>query len=597
MVVTRNAERTERDEKGELKQDVAVAKKPGPLPGRKLAGKGKKKLAGAKKVKGSAAVAKKSGAVAKTTTTKKRKDSEKASGAKVVGKEKISKASLGVPVPKKAKKVKQTPRGTKSSRLQTEVERLRNELAALKAANAEMQSANADVGPTELANDADGVAVVTPVKKAKKKKAAANEAAVAKAKVGAAAVVSSVKTTGKKKGVAKKAAVVKVAGKGIKKANLKKAPVVSAAVKVVAKGKKKASAKKAAVVSSPLKVGSGCGFRSRMSAPLANSWCNRFFSEAFTCGVILSFIQHPKDNKEAFAATAMKMLNEDLRELEPKLSDELDVHLIVPRKGVDADTPMKQNPSAKGNSKWSWRTMVSIVGEDEIGAESRAAHAARLVKFFNDNCEEDDKGRKSRTIFAGDLTCGRALDSALLDKDVLTLIKAAHPNKSHEYLIGKPEIIQHFWADVTHGEDVLKADVTASGNGSCSATFNPPPESDDEEESEETEETEQPGDNNAEEKVVVETVDESEEADEDAEEDGHGSNDDSVEAEEDDAEAEDENAKISNEEEDDAGADDESFIEADGNGDDDESEASEGDDEDEELEVDEDADEEEEEEE
>ena len=166
-------------------------------------------------------------------------------------------------------------------------------------------------------------------------------------------------------------------------------------------------------------------------------------------GVVVAYLTKANKNEEPYSYYDM-----DLLQGNPDLMVTLNINALVYRKGPDGDTPMKQNP----NSEYNWRQMVNVIGEEQNTPLNRLQYANAMIAHFNANATIEHYRFPKRIRFGGDLTAApmNSVDEALLDVDILGLIRSAYPDHRFTVLATFDTIVSTFWHDLDYGRRVLE---------------------------------------------------------------------------------------------------------------------------------------------
>ena len=172
-------------------------------------------------------------------------------------------------------------------------------------------------------------------------------------------------------------------------------------------------------------------------------------------GAVAFWLKKHNSEEEPFFNYDYKLLADN-----PSIMEELGINAIVPRKGIDGETPRKLSTT----SHYNWRQFLCIVGEDNNTPAKRKALAAKLVAHFNANANTCNYEYPRKVKFVHDLTGStpRPADAALLDTDVIGLMLAAYEDTPIEEVSTFDDIMCHFWTSIAHGRDVVAAHVEAT---------------------------------------------------------------------------------------------------------------------------------------
>ena len=179
------------------------------------------------------------------------------------------------------------------------------------------------------------------------------------------------------------------------------------------------------------------------------------FIEGLKNGVLVAWLKKWNKNEEPYLAYDMVELNNS-----PDICESLGINAIVPRRGQDGNTPMKQN----SNSDYDWRQFVLIVGDDKNTAVHRREVANRLIDHLNHNAVIPNYQYPVKVRFGGDTTTKpmATLSDHMLNKHVLEMMRHAYPGMNIGQLLMDSAIIESFWNDVDYGNSYLVANDTGS---------------------------------------------------------------------------------------------------------------------------------------
>ena len=177
-----------------------------------------------------------------------------------------------------------------------------------------------------------------------------------------------------------------------------------------------------------------------------------WYVKGFRGGIIIHWIKKPSREEEAFA----RKFFDDLKN-NPQLLEELGFDLILNMRG---DNGIDFRPQSPG-STWPWRVMVSCVGEEENTPENRREQADGGIKLCNSTAKKPHYKFPRNVRFADDLTGEKmcALDSILLDADVIMLMQAAYPTMTLEEMVDDEDLMADFWTDVDAGTEVVNKHI------------------------------------------------------------------------------------------------------------------------------------------
>ena len=144
-----------------------------------------------------------------------------------------------------------------------------------------------------------------------------------------------------------------------------------------------------------------------------------------------------------------------IKDLEdPQVMEEHQVSGVFAMKGSSGTEPKPQAPG----SEWPWRVFVFCPGKDNNTEEVRAQLTQGLVDLFNRNAIKPYHKYPRKARCAGDKTEGQlcTVDTMLLDSDVIAVMQSAHPDKTLEEIMGKPDLMKAYWAEPERGATVMR---------------------------------------------------------------------------------------------------------------------------------------------
>ena len=212
----------------------------------------------------------------------------------------------------------------------------------------------------------------------------------------------------------------------------------------------KGSNSKAASQRSPVKksaFASG-GFK---GSPLGNKpKDNRhvLFVEGLMNGVMVAWLKKWNKNEEPYLAYDMILLTGN-----PELCEKLGINAIIPRRGEDGITPLKQNPT----SDYDWRQFIFILGEDGNTDVNRRVVANRLIDHMNKNAVLPNYHYPVKVRFGGDRTKTpmATISDHMMNKHVLSMMRSAYPAMTVGQLLADTDIMESFWNNVAYGISYL----------------------------------------------------------------------------------------------------------------------------------------------
>ena len=180
--------------------------------------------------------------------------------------------------------------------------------------------------------------------------------------------------------------------------------------------------------------------------------------EGMQNGVMTAYLKKANKEEEPFLAHDMILFNND-----PNLCESFGINTIIPRKGVNGETPLKQNP----NSSYDWRQFVFILGEEGNNSVNRRSIANALIDHLNGNAVIPNYQYPIKVKFGWDKTTDpmRTISENMLDSHVLQMMKSAYPDTNFGDLLTDVAIISTFWADVDHGSEIMMQHYTAGDFG------------------------------------------------------------------------------------------------------------------------------------
>ena len=150
------------------------------------------------------------------------------------------------------------------------------------------------------------------------------------------------------------------------------------------KSQSKPGAKKATAGSPAPKPSAAAlkGISTPVKKPGAKDSRDKVFVKGHLSGIVVAYIVDGKHaDREAFKAHDMSELHND-----PDLLAQLGFNAIVPRKGSDDETPMKQNATSKYNCH---QFVVPLLGEENNNEEGRRVLANKLIVHLNNNANSE----------------------------------------------------------------------------------------------------------------------------------------------------------------------------------------------------------------
>ena len=226
------------------------------------------------------------------------------------------------------------------------------------------------------------------------------------------------------------------------------------------KGQSKAAPKKGSGGSPPPKPSAAAlkGIKTPVKKPGAKDNRDKIFVKGHSLGIVVAYIVDGKHaDREAFKAYDMSLLHND-----PDLLADLGFNAIVPRKGADGSTPMKQNET----SEYNWRQFVALLGEENNNDEGRRALANKLIVHLNGNATSENYRYPRKVRFGGDLTPTpmTPCNESMLDADVVAFIVTIYPEHNLDELSEWDEIVSQYFHDVEDGKAVMNAAAEAAEN-------------------------------------------------------------------------------------------------------------------------------------
>ena len=176
---------------------------------------------------------------------------------------------------------------------------------------------------------------------------------------------------------------------------------------------------------------------------------NELHLEVGENGLISVWFTDYKGERAAFTAPCFRLIKDD-----PDIAEMLGINAIVPRKGVDGETPMKQSET----SDYTWQQLLILKNEEDCDAEGVAFVRNALLRWFNSRATKEHYQYPTKMKFGGNHTQNpvRKPDALLLDENVLGLMFSCYPDHTREQLAEMPEAVAEFFEDVQRGQDVLR---------------------------------------------------------------------------------------------------------------------------------------------
>ena len=186
---------------------------------------------------------------------------------------------------------------------------------------------------------------------------------------------------------------------------------------------------------------------------------NQLVVEGLQQGIIVAWIKKHNVDEEAFIGPDIRYLTDNMEVME-----NLGIGAIFARRGIDGETPMKQNPK----STYQWKQFVFLVGESGNTQENRSKLATNLAVHFNTNEHTIAEYKYPRkTKFLKDITREppRSVDACFLDSDVLKLMSAAFPTWELDEIAVYDNIVSGFFTNMEHGKRMIEnADIDFGDN-------------------------------------------------------------------------------------------------------------------------------------
>ena len=175
-------------------------------------------------------------------------------------------------------------------------------------------------------------------------------------------------------------------------------------------------------------------------------------------GMCVAFVKKANKELEAHLPHDMRVLysNQTIR-------DDIGINAILPRRGVDGESEMPQNPG----SEYPWRQFLFILGEDNNTAAGRRAEVAGLINLLNENATNENYKYPKRAKFGQDLTTNpmQPASAVMLDQHVVGLLMPAYPNTTLAELKEDEDIVSSFFVDVEEGKAMIDEAIGANASG------------------------------------------------------------------------------------------------------------------------------------
>ena len=168
--------------------------------------------------------------------------------------------------------------------------------------------------------------------------------------------------------------------------------------------------------------------------------------------VLLCWVRRFNRDEEAFWGPYLRMLLEN-----PEKMEELNIAAIVKRRGEDGVTEMPQKPG----STWGWSQLILILGEEGLSPEVRESAASAVISDFNEHAVRPLFDYPTRMRLGRDFTAAdpAAADTALLDKDVISLMENCYEGMPLADVADDPDIMKLWWSDVGAGAEIVAQHV------------------------------------------------------------------------------------------------------------------------------------------
>jgi hypothetical protein len=169
-------------------------------------------------------------------------------------------------------------------------------------------------------------------------------------------------------------------------------------------------------------------------------------------GVMIAYLKKHNAEEEPFFLHDYKLLNDN-----PTIMEGLGINAILSRKDGDGGGELMQSPT----STYAWRQFVLIIGESNNTPAKRKEFAEALVNHFNSQATSANYRYVRKVKLGRDFTPRPllAVDTVLLDEDVIGLMQAAYEDTPLEEVATFDGIMRTFWTDLDHGRDVVAASL------------------------------------------------------------------------------------------------------------------------------------------
>jgi hypothetical protein len=185
-------------------------------------------------------------------------------------------------------------------------------------------------------------------------------------------------------------------------------------------------------------------------APQKSATANQVIVQGHPNGIMCCWVhKHNKPKEEAFLKHDFDTIlqSEEIRK-------QLQINEIVHIRGLDGATFMPQKTS---ETKYGFRMFLCMIGEGNNTKKGRRQIANRIISFLNANANEKNYKFPRPSEFGNDITSDpkRALDTALLNQDILRVIKLSYPDHDLQELTEFDDVIEMFFSDIEVGKAIM----------------------------------------------------------------------------------------------------------------------------------------------
>lgn len=164
----------------------------------------------------------------------------------------------------------------------------------------------------------------------------------------------------------------------------------------------------------------------------------KLFVVGFKQDYVAVYVQKGHVMEEAFLAYDFNLIKNDPM----GIGKQLDVNIVLSRRGPDG-SPLPQKINAEHN----WKQWICCIGRERNNPEDRKKLADKFIEHLNETATETNYKWPKKVKFGGDMTTipMGAVDTVLVDNDVMKLMAYAYPNHSFSDLAEFPQILEDFF--------------------------------------------------------------------------------------------------------------------------------------------------------